>query len=138
MRTLKVAALLLALTISSASSAQRAGARQNAAADAAVSAERLSRIDRVLQQHVDENRIAGAVALVLRDGRPIYEKSFGWSDKEAGRRMTNDTMWTGPGRAFPAARDSFRRLPIMRAFSRWFEMEARTAPRASWRHEPWR
>ena len=93
MRTLRVAAVFLALTISSASSAQRAGAPQNGAADTAVSAERLSRIDRVLQQQVDENRIAGAVALVLRDGRPVYEKAFGWSDKEAGRRMTNETIF---------------------------------------------
>jgi CubicO group peptidase (beta-lactamase class C family) len=93
MHTLKVAVLFLALTLSSASSAQRAASPPNAAPDTVVSAERLSRIDRVLQQHVDENRIAGAVALVLRDGRPIYEKAFGWSDKEAGRRMTNDTIF---------------------------------------------
>jgi CubicO group peptidase (beta-lactamase class C family) len=57
------------------------------------SAERLARIDRVLQQYVDENRIAGAVALVLRDGRPIYERAVGWSDKEAGRRMASNTIF---------------------------------------------
>jgi CubicO group peptidase (beta-lactamase class C family) len=93
MRPLRVAAVFLALTICSASSAQRAGAPPNGAAGTAVSAERLSRIDRVLQQQVDENRIAGAVALVLRDGRPVYEKAFGWTDREAGRRMTNDTIF---------------------------------------------
>lgn len=57
------------------------------------SAERLSRIDAVLQRYVDENRIAGAVALVLRDGRPVYEKAVGWSDKEAGRKMSVDTIF---------------------------------------------
>ncbi|HEV8318604.1 MAG TPA: serine hydrolase domain-containing protein [Vicinamibacterales bacterium] len=57
------------------------------------STERLTRIDRLLQQYVDENRIAGAVALVLQDGQPVYEKAFGWSDKEAGRRMTTDTIF---------------------------------------------
>src|SRR5712691_7484373 len=57
------------------------------------SAERLTRIDRLLQQYVDENRIAGAVALVLQDGQPVYERAFGWSDKEAGRRMTTDTIF---------------------------------------------
>ena len=56
-------------------------------------ADRLARIDRVLQQHVDENRIGGAVALVLRDGRPVYEKAFGWSDKEAQRQMSVDTIF---------------------------------------------
>ena len=55
--------------------------------------ERLARIDRLFQQYVDENRIAGAVALVLQDGRPVYERAFGWSDKEAGRRMATDTIF---------------------------------------------
>lgn len=64
-----------------------------AALPAGVSAERLARIDRALQQYVDENRIAGAVALVLRDGRPIYERAVGWSDKEAGRRMASNTIF---------------------------------------------
>src|SRR5947209_2101741 len=59
----------------------------------AFSAERLARIDHVLQQYVDEGRIAGAVALVLRDGKPLYERAVGWRDKEAGRRMTTDTIF---------------------------------------------
>jgi CubicO group peptidase (beta-lactamase class C family) len=59
----------------------------------AVSEDRLARIDRVLKQYVDENRLAGAVALVLRDGKPVYERAVGWSDKEANRRMTTDTIF---------------------------------------------
>src|SRR6266852_2969451 len=65
----------------------------SAQAPSAISAERLARIDRVLQQYVDEGRLAGAVALVLRDGQPVYERAVGWSDKEAGRRMTTDTIF---------------------------------------------
>jgi CubicO group peptidase (beta-lactamase class C family) len=30
---------------------------------------------------------------VLRDGKPVYERAFGWSDKEAGRRMTTETIF---------------------------------------------
>ncbi|MBZ5584900.1 MAG: beta-lactamase family protein [Acidobacteriia bacterium] len=60
---------------------------------AGLSAERLKRLDRVLQQYVDANQIAGAVALVLRDGRPAYEGAVGWSDKEAGRKMAADTIF---------------------------------------------
>ena len=67
------------------------GAQSTAPAE--FSPERLARIDRVLQQHVDEGRIAGAVALVRRDGKPVYERAVGWSDKEAGRRMANDTVF---------------------------------------------
>ncbi|HEV8148954.1 MAG TPA: serine hydrolase domain-containing protein, partial [Gemmatimonadales bacterium] len=55
--------------------------------------DRLARIDRLLQQAVDSNRIAGAVALVLRDGQVAYEKAVGWADKEAGRRMTTDAIF---------------------------------------------
>jgi len=62
-------------------------------ADTAFSEERLARIDRLLQQYVDQNRIAGAVALVLHDGKPVYQRAVGWSDKEAGRRMTTNTIF---------------------------------------------
>jgi CubicO group peptidase (beta-lactamase class C family) len=54
---------------------------------------RVTVIDKALQSYVDENRVAGIVALVLQDGKPIYEKAFGWADKEAGRKMTNDTIF---------------------------------------------
>jgi CubicO group peptidase (beta-lactamase class C family) len=87
-----VALLLVVVAVGSASALQRP-ASERRGSDAGVDAARLARIDRVLQEHVDGNRIAGAVALVLRDGRPIYERAFGWSDKEAGRRMTTDTIF---------------------------------------------
>lgn len=56
-------------------------------------ADRLARIDSWLQSYVDSNRIGGAVLLVLRDGNVVYEKAVGWSDREAGRRMTPDAMF---------------------------------------------
>jgi CubicO group peptidase (beta-lactamase class C family) len=55
--------------------------------------DRLARIHRVFQQFVDEDRLAGAVVMVMRDGKPVYEKAFGWSDKEADRRMTTDSIF---------------------------------------------
>jgi CubicO group peptidase (beta-lactamase class C family) len=57
------------------------------------SVQRLERIDALLQRYVDENRVAGAVALVLRDGQPVYERAVGWADKEGNRRMTSDTIF---------------------------------------------
>jgi CubicO group peptidase (beta-lactamase class C family) len=68
-------------------------AQQPQRSSASLSPERLARIDRLLQQYTDENRVAGAVALVLRDGKPVYERAVGWSDKEAGRHMTPDTIF---------------------------------------------
>ena len=61
--------------------------------DPAFSPERLARIDRLMQQYVDQNKIAGAVALVLHDGKPVFERAVGWSDKEAGRKMTVNTVF---------------------------------------------
>ncbi|HJU44047.1 MAG TPA: serine hydrolase domain-containing protein [Vicinamibacterales bacterium] len=50
-------------------------------------------IDRALQRYIDTDRVAGIVALAMQDGHVVYEKAFGWSDKEAGRRMTTDTIF---------------------------------------------
>jgi CubicO group peptidase (beta-lactamase class C family) len=80
--------LLVALAASAAVVAQSTDGRRST-----VAPERLSRIDQALQQYVDENRVAGVVALVLRDGRPAYERAVGWRDREAGRRMTADTIF---------------------------------------------
>jgi CubicO group peptidase (beta-lactamase class C family) len=52
-----------------------------------------ARIDRFLQQYVDSQRVAGVVALVLRDGKPVYERALGWSDREAGRKMAVNTIF---------------------------------------------
>jgi CubicO group peptidase (beta-lactamase class C family) len=57
------------------------------------STERLARIDKMLQQYVDENRIGGAVGFVLQDGHVVYERAVGWADKEAGVRMAPDTIF---------------------------------------------
>ena len=55
--------------------------------------DRIARIDRFLQERVDSNRIGGAVALVLRDGRVVYQKAVGWSDRESRRAMSQDAIF---------------------------------------------
>jgi CubicO group peptidase (beta-lactamase class C family) len=47
----------------------------------------------MLQSYVDRGLLPGAVALVLRDGRPIYQKAVGWADKESKRQMRMDTLF---------------------------------------------
>jgi CubicO group peptidase (beta-lactamase class C family) len=86
-----IALLIVTLSVG-LSAGQRAVPKPTAAADG-ISQERLKRLDAVLQEHIDQNRIAGIVALVLRDGKPIYERALGWSDKEANRRMTVDAIF---------------------------------------------
>jgi CubicO group peptidase (beta-lactamase class C family) len=87
--------LVVATVVTAATTlmAQGTTPRTAAASKTELSAERVARIDRALQRYVDENRIAGIVALVRRDGHPVYERAVGWSDKEAGRRMTTDTIF---------------------------------------------
>ena len=75
------------------SASQQSASKPTTASVAGVSLERLKRLDTVLQEHVDQNRIAGIVALVLRDGKPIYERALGWSDKEANRPMKVDSIF---------------------------------------------
>ncbi len=58
-----------------------------------LSPDRLKRVDQFFQEQVDQERIAGAVALVLQDGKPVYERAFGWADKEANRKMTTDAIF---------------------------------------------
>ena len=91
MRKLNLLALVFALAIASLSAGQRAAAP--ARTEAGIATDRLGRIDKLLQQHVDDNRIPGAVGLVLRDGHPIYDGAVGWSDKESSRKMSPDTIF---------------------------------------------
>lgn len=50
-------------------------------------------LDAVVSAAIAEQRIVGAVLLVHKDGRPIYEKAHGLADREAGRPMSLDTIF---------------------------------------------
>ena len=76
-------------TLLEAQAASRPASREGPA----FSVERLRRVDEYLQRQVDSSRIAGAVGLVLRDGKVVYERAVGWGDKESGRRMSTDAMF---------------------------------------------
>jgi CubicO group peptidase (beta-lactamase class C family) len=92
-------AFILALASVSAHAAEpasygpSAGAANQIQSGGTLSSERLAHLDRVLKQYVDEGRIAGAVALVLQDGKTAYEGAVGWSDKQSNRRMTPETIF---------------------------------------------
>jgi CubicO group peptidase (beta-lactamase class C family) len=55
--------------------------------------ERLARIDRVMQEAVDEGQVAGVVTLVLRHGQVAQAGAYGWADRESGRRMEMDDLF---------------------------------------------
>ena len=87
-----LAALLVALPAALAAQAPAAAVAAAARAEG-FSAERLARLDRFLQGYVDRGEIAGAVGLVMRHGRIVYEHAVGMRDREAGRPMTPDVIF---------------------------------------------
>ncbi len=58
-----------------------------------LSPERLGRIATVVQQSIDEKRIAGAVSLVLRHGQVAWFDARGLADREAGKPMPKDAIF---------------------------------------------
>jgi Beta-lactamase class C and other penicillin binding proteins len=56
-------------------------------------AERLGRLDRVIQEHVDTQRIAGAVMYIVRDGETVKLQTYGQQDLEAGKPMAKDAIF---------------------------------------------
>lgn len=51
-----------------------------------------SRIDAVLKSFVDSGEVVGASALVFEQNKEVYYKSFGFSDREAGKAMDRATL----------------------------------------------
>ncbi len=58
-----------------------------------VSQERLDRIDRMLRQSIDSSWIAGAVGFIARDGKIVYNKSFGIRDNETKAALQSDDIF---------------------------------------------
>lgn len=56
-------------------------------------ADRLARIDTMLDQAVRAGEIGGLVAYVLRDDAVVYERAVGWRDREAKVPMTTNTVF---------------------------------------------
>lgn len=57
------------------------------------SAHRLKRIDKVFQNYVDQNKLAGAVVIIARHGMVAYCERFGMMDLEASKSMKIDTIF---------------------------------------------
>jgi CubicO group peptidase (beta-lactamase class C family) len=97
MRPLDQSRLILAALLLAGSpaltEAQQAGAQRDRPSRLGFAIDRLARIDSALQRAVNRGEIAGAVALVTRDGQTVYERAVGWADKEAGVRMTTDAIF---------------------------------------------
>ena len=60
---------------------------------AGMSAERLARLTRVMDEAVKSKQIAGTVTLIARAGRTVYFEAAGMRDIEANAAMTKDTIF---------------------------------------------
>ena len=63
------------------------------AAEAGFDADRLSRIDRLLDRYVDDGRLPGWLVLVARHGRVVHLATGGHADVEAGRPVEVDSLF---------------------------------------------
>jgi CubicO group peptidase (beta-lactamase class C family) len=68
-------------------------AHVNNQADDTDSAALAAEVDRVIDQALSSGRIVGAVTLIARDGKAIYQRAAGLADREAGRTMQLDTLF---------------------------------------------
>ena len=58
-----------------------------------LSEERLERIGQIIQQDVAEGEIAGASAMIIRDGKIAYHENFGYADREKKKPIDDDTIY---------------------------------------------
>ncbi len=58
-----------------------------------LSSERLQRIAAVIDQHIEDSYIAGAVSMVARNGKLIWYESHGMMDTELGQPMEKDALF---------------------------------------------
>ena len=112
--------------------AQPRAAASAAAAEWTFSRARLARIDSVLERYVADQRIPGAVLLILRDGRPVHQAVVGWADREAGRRMTADALFRIASQSKALTTVAIKmlveegKIGLMDPVSRWIPAYART------------
>jgi CubicO group peptidase (beta-lactamase class C family) len=67
--------------------------KESSPASAGVSETRLNRLDMFIQKYVDEKQFNGTTAIIVRDGKIIYYKAFGYSDIQQKKVMQKDNIF---------------------------------------------
>jgi CubicO group peptidase (beta-lactamase class C family) len=62
-------------------------------AEVGMSAERLDRLTRVMQEYMERGQAVGLVAMILRDGKIVYQKPFGKLDPAKGTPMPANAIF---------------------------------------------
>ncbi|MEO5862204.1 MAG: serine hydrolase domain-containing protein [Burkholderiales bacterium] len=58
-----------------------------------ISSERLKRLDATLQKIIDDKELPGMTVMIARKGNVVYQKSFGFQDREQAVPMTNESIF---------------------------------------------
>ena len=82
---------MVGLALSATGNAQ--GLSPDGASGVGMSAEELAGFEPLAEAAIEEGRLAGAVSLVVRRGRVVYEGVFGSADLDDGRPMSQDTIF---------------------------------------------
>ncbi len=85
--------LFASLTQAASDSGNGKGLKVATPGEAGLSVERLDRIGQTMQQHITENRVAGAIGLIARRGKIGYFETWGMMDKEASKPMRKDAIF---------------------------------------------
>lgn len=72
--------------------------------------DRLDRIDDAINAEVAAGKIPGAVAVIVKDGRTVFHKSFGYADIEAQKPMRNDSIFRIASMTKAATTDAVMKL----------------------------
>lgn len=57
------------------------------------SAERLKRLDAVVQEQIEQKHLAGAVVFIARDGQPVHFRAYGQQEIETAKPMPTDAIF---------------------------------------------
>lgn len=58
-----------------------------------VSYERLSRIDGMIKNQIEGGTVNGVTAMIIKNGKIVYYRGFGWDDKENKKPMKRDAIF---------------------------------------------
>ena len=62
-------------------------------ASAGFSMQRLQKIDKAINEWLNDGRLNGAVAMIIRNGKIIYNKAFGYDDLQKTKPMHTDDIF---------------------------------------------
>lgn len=88
-----LALVCLCITLASFAQTPKTVITPSTPAAAGFSADRLTRIDKKLQEWIDAKLVNGGVALIIRDGKIAYNKAFGYADMENKVPMRTDHIF---------------------------------------------